>query len=118
MVLPLLFGKKVLATHTGGILTISPHEANYHDLTPEELKTSSILRVTPSQYLSIKETILTHVHTRGPFKKRDAKSWFRIDVNKVIGTNQTAILFDWFRALGWIPSEEEWAARYPYAIEA
>ncbi|KAJ3356951.1 Transcriptional adapter ada2 [Kappamyces sp. JEL0680] len=81
---------------------ISPTEECYDLLTPEEIKLASTLRVLPSQYLHIKETILTQVHVRGPFKKRDAKSWFRIDVNK------TAILFDWFRTLGWIPSDDEW----------
>ncbi|KAJ3321141.1 hypothetical protein HDV06_004594 [Boothiomyces sp. JEL0866] len=78
---------------------ISPDEDMYDQLTPEEIRISSTLRVLPLQYLHIKETILTQVHKRGPFKKRDAKSWFRID---------TAILFDWFKALGWIPSDDEW----------
>ncbi|KAJ3268173.1 hypothetical protein HDV01_003356 [Terramyces sp. JEL0728] len=83
----------------GGVLDISPDEDMYDQLTPEEIRISSTLRVLPLQYLHIKETILTQVHKRGPFKKRDAKSWFRID---------TAILFDWFKALGWIPSDDEW----------
>lgn len=55
----------------------------YDDLTFEEIQIASILRVLPSQYLHIKETMLTQVLKRGPFKKRDAKSWFKIDVNKV-----------------------------------
>ncbi len=65
------------------MLQISPNEEKYSDLTPEEIKTCSILRMSPCQYLGMKETILTQVEKRGPFKKRDAKSWFRIDVNKV-----------------------------------
>ncbi len=74
----------------------------YHTLTEEEVRTCSTLRIYPEQYLLIKQTLLQAVETRGPFKKRDAKSWFRIDVNK------TAVLFDWFKSLGWIPCDEEW----------
>ena len=56
----------------------------YNLLTPEELILISTLRVLPAQYMHIKETMLGQLVKRGPFKKRDAKSWFRIDVNKVI----------------------------------
>lgn len=78
-----MFGRKVNRFNIGGVLDISPDEDMYDQLTPEEIRISSTLRVLPLQYLHIKETILTQVHKRGPFKKRDAKSWFRIDVNKV-----------------------------------
>jgi hypothetical protein len=40
-------------------------------------------------YFEIKETLLSTVVVRGPYKKRDAQGWFRIDVNK---TNK---LYDW-----------------------
>ncbi|KAJ3042157.1 hypothetical protein HDV00_008043 [Rhizophlyctis rosea] len=83
-------------------LTIPPTSPGYDLLTPEELRTCSTLRMMPSQYLTVKETLLGAVW-RGPLKKREAKRWFRIDVNK------TAVLYDWFKALGWIPGEEEWA---------
>jgi hypothetical protein len=68
------------------MLTISPNEPFYKDLTEEEIEISSILRLTPSQYLHIKQKFLEQVQC-GPFKKRDAKSWFRIDVNKVLWIN-------------------------------
>ena len=86
-------------------MTIPPTVPFYDQLTAEEIRTCSTLRVLPDQYLHIKQTILSAAEVRGPFKKRDAKSWFRIDVNK------TAVLFDWFRSLGWIPSDEEWERR-------
>jgi hypothetical protein len=54
----------------------------------------------------MKQVILNAAEKRGPFKKRDAKSWFSVDVNK------TAVLFDWFRALGWIPSDENWESEW------
>ncbi|KAI8894531.1 hypothetical protein BC833DRAFT_568261 [Globomyces pollinis-pini] len=86
----------------GSMLKISPDVEDYNKLTFEEIRIASTLRLLPSQYLDIKSTILTQVKKRGPFKKRDAKSWFKIDVNK------TAILYDWFKGLGWIPSDEDW----------
>jgi hypothetical protein len=67
----------------GGIMPISPDSIRFEQLTPEEVGICSTLRILPDQYLHIKETILSQVAKRGPFKKRDAKSWFRIDVNKV-----------------------------------
>ncbi len=73
----------------------------YAQLTPEEIQTCRILRLSPAQYLHIKATMLKAV-MKGPFKKRDAQGWFRIDVNK---TNK---LYDWFYHLGWIPTIENW----------
>ena len=89
----------------GSSLTIPTSAPGYDELTYEEIRTCSTLRILPDQYLHIKQTILSAAESRGPFKKRDAKSWFRIDVNK------TAVLFDWFRSIGWIPSDEEWERR-------
>jgi len=99
-------GKINLLTLLGSCLAISADAPGYNQLTEEEIKTCSTLRMMPDQYLHIKQTILSAAETRGPFKKRDAKSWFRIDVNK------TAVLFDWFRSLGWIPSDDEWEKRF------
>eukprot|EP00842_Homolaphlyctis_polyrhiza_P004636 jgi/Hompol1/5173/HPOL_004201-RA len=97
---PPVFWKK------GGLLYIRSDTPGYDLLTPEEITICSTLRVLPEQYMHIKEVILTQAERRGPFKKRDAKAWFRIDVNK------TAIIFDWFRALGWIPDDAEWERRF------
>jgi hypothetical protein len=77
-------GAPMVVWKKGGVLNIPLDSEMYDDLTFEEIQIASILRVLPSQYLHIKETMLTQVLKRGPFKKRDAKSWFRIDVNKVI----------------------------------
>ncbi|KAJ3300768.1 Transcriptional adapter ada2 [Borealophlyctis nickersoniae] len=88
----------------GTQLEIPPSAPGYFLITPEELRTCSTLRMLPDQYLTVKETLLSAAQG-GMFKKREAKSWFRIDVNK------TAILYDWFRSLGWIPQDAEWAAR-------
>ena len=57
---------------------------NFDELTSEEVRTCATLRILPNQYLEIKKTLLTAVETYGPFKKREAQTWFRIDVNKVI----------------------------------
>jgi hypothetical protein len=68
----------------GGMLRIPQDTEGYNNLTFEEIGICSTLRILPLQYLHIKETILGNVlKLKGPFKKRDAKSWFRIDVNKV-----------------------------------
>jgi hypothetical protein len=64
-------------------LVISPTSPEYNKITAEEAKTCATLRILPTQYLEIKRTILTAVNCYGPFKKREAQTWFRIDVNKV-----------------------------------
>ena len=78
-----------------------PH---YHDLTPEELRTCATMRMYPAQYLHVKKTMISAVHHRDFFNKRDAQFWFRMDVNK------TCMLYDWFKACGWIPSKQNWNA--------
>ena len=65
------------------ILAIHPTAEGYGLLTREEVVTCEILRIFPTQYLHIKKTLLNAVATYGPFKKREAQTWFRIDVNKV-----------------------------------
>ncbi|RKO86297.1 Homeodomain-like protein [Blyttiomyces helicus] len=73
----------------------------YDVLAPAEVQTCSALRIQPELYLHIKERVLSEV-PKSRFKKVDTKKWFRIDVNKV------GVLYDWFRFLGWIPSDDEW----------
>ncbi len=86
-------------TSLGSPLEFPPDTKSIEVCTPEEITTCSILRIFPAQYLHIKETMMRQV-LKGPFKKRDAQTWFRIDVNK---TNR---LYDWFLYLGWIPGQE------------
>jgi len=64
----------------------------YDDITKEELMTCKILRIFPAQYLHIKETMLKQV-MKGPFKKRDAQAWFRIDVNKTNRYDITSTIY-------------------------
>ncbi|KAJ3090081.1 Transcriptional adapter ada2 [Quaeritorhiza haematococci] len=69
-------------------------------LHPHEHTACTILRLKPAPYLFVKQTLLK-ASIRGPFKKRDAQSWFRMDVNK---TNR---IYDWFVGIGWIPNWAE-----------
>ncbi|KAJ3290435.1 hypothetical protein HK104_006788 [Borealophlyctis nickersoniae] len=73
------------------LLEIPPSSPGYFLLTPEELTTCSTLRMRPDQYLTVKETLLSAAQ-RGPFKKREAKSWFRIDVNKGASQHSRALV--------------------------
>ena len=68
-------------------LAITLEMADYELLTAEEIKTCATLRILPQQYVEIKRTMLTAVSSYGPFKKREAQTWFRIDVNKVLIIN-------------------------------
>ncbi|KAJ1540281.1 Transcriptional adapter ada2 [Cladochytrium tenue] len=75
-------------------------------LTKEETILCRTLRLFPSQYLKIKETVIGATFTRSPFRKKEVRMWFPIDVNKI---NK---LYDWFLHLGWIPdTDEEWVRR-------
>ncbi|KAL2915321.1 hypothetical protein HK105_205186 [Polyrhizophydium stewartii] len=85
------------------LLPLSPAMELYDLLTPEELSTCAILRILPKVYFDIKKTMLQAVRHHGPFKKREAQTWFRIDVNKI------CIIYDWFKDLGWIPNTAEWS---------
>lgn len=90
-------------------LTITSDMPEYEKLTAEEIRTCGTLRISPKQYIDIKRTMLTAVRSYGPFKKREAQTWFRIDVNKVCSClYQICILYDWFKSLDWIPSTEDW----------
>lgn len=76
------------------------------DVTEEELIVCATLRLLPETYLYMKKSLLKAVFTYGPFKKRDAQKWYRMDVNK------TSQVYEWFRVLGWIPSStQEWNER-------
>ncbi|KAJ3329762.1 Transcriptional adapter ada2 [Blyttiomyces sp. JEL0837] len=87
----------------GQPLVIPENAPRRNECNPQEIATCETLRIMPSQYLEIKETLLATVVVRGPYKKRDAQGWFRIDVNK---TNK---LYDWFVAVGWIDiATAEW----------
>jgi hypothetical protein len=130
--LSILFFSVRLFTSVGGMLTLLPTEKDYDQLTPEELKIASVLRVIPSQYLHIKETILTQARMYSceliflgssertlqkkrceimvPYRcKQGTCSLCEFCFNRIY--NKTAILFDWFRALGWIPSDEVWESK-------
>ncbi|KAJ3130550.1 Transcriptional adapter ada2, partial [Irineochytrium annulatum] len=90
----------------GAPLTITATASRVGDLCAEERTVCETLRMMPAQYLEVKECLLANVVVRGPFKKRDAQGWFRIDVNK---TNK---LYDWFFAVGWIKAATvEWERR-------
>ncbi|KAI8900218.1 hypothetical protein BC833DRAFT_582694 [Globomyces pollinis-pini] len=84
-------------------LPITRDMPDFKSLTSEEVKTCGVLRISPQQYMEIKRTMLTAVQCYGPFKKREAQTWFRIDVNKI------CIIYDWFKSLKWIPNTEDWA---------
>jgi hypothetical protein len=64
-------------------LLITQEMSDFDSLTAEEIRTCATLRILPQQYMEIKRTMLTAVSSYGPFKKREAQTWFRIDVNKV-----------------------------------
>ncbi|RKO87164.1 hypothetical protein BDK51DRAFT_51629 [Blyttiomyces helicus] len=88
-----------------------PEDTPFYDvLAPAEVMTCCALRIQPELYLQIKERILSEV-PKSRFKKVDTKKWFRIDVNKVgegSRPGQIGVIYDWFRFLGWIPSDDEW----------
>lgn len=95
----------------GQPLPVSEDLPRYSDLNADELIVCETLRLSPAQYLDIKETLLSTIVVRGPYKKRDAQGWFRIDVNK---TNK---LYDWFVGAGWIEiAGEEWEKRSGGAV--
>jgi hypothetical protein len=57
----------------------------------------------PEVFLKIKKLIILASFRIGPFRKRDAQNWFRIDVNKI------SAIYEWFCSLGWIPqTKDEW----------
>ncbi|KAJ3189082.1 hypothetical protein HK101_008937 [Irineochytrium annulatum] len=90
----------------GGPMTFSPDTPMLPLLTREEATLCRTLRLLPEQYLKIKDAVIGGTYTCRPFKKKEVRRWFPIDVNKI---NK---LYDWFLDLGWIPVEDsEWEAR-------
>ncbi|KAJ3410840.1 ATP-binding cassette sub- G member 1 [Chytridiales sp. JEL 0842] len=81
-----------------GPIYIDPASEGYEQLADDEIQVCSILRLPPTVYLKIKETLVSARHYKGTFKKRDAQKWCRVDVNK------TGKVFDWFIAKGWLIS--------------
>ncbi|KAI9359991.1 Homeodomain-like protein [Zopfochytrium polystomum] len=79
-------------------LHIPEDTEGYELLASDEVQVCSTLRLLPMMYLTIKETLLSARHHRGTFRKRDAQSWCRVDVNK------TGKIYDWFLSKGWLVS--------------
>ncbi|KAJ3023380.1 UNVERIFIED_CONTAM: Transcriptional adapter ada2 [Siphonaria sp. JEL0065] len=73
----------------GAPLTFPDGTDQLDTLTPEEAQLCRTLRLFPSQYIQIKETVIAGTYTRSAFKKKELRQWFPIDVNKV---NK---LYDW-----------------------
>lgn len=55
-----------------------------HLLIPEEEHMCIVLRVTPEQYLMVKNVMLEKYAERGPFTKSQLRKWVRMDVTKVL----------------------------------
>ncbi|KAJ3406826.1 hypothetical protein HDV05_005824 [Chytridiales sp. JEL 0842] len=90
----------------GGPMTFNPDTPRMDDVTKEELVLCKTLRLFPAQYIQIKEAVIGATYTHPPFRKKELRMWFPIDVNKL---NK---LYDWFLALGWIPEADEgWEER-------
>ncbi|KAJ3200843.1 hypothetical protein HDU67_001765 [Dinochytrium kinnereticum] len=75
---------------------ITASQPGYDRLKSDEVHACATLRLTPSQYLWIKQTLVKARMEKGSFSKREAQSLFSVDVNK------TGRLFDWFIAKGWL----------------
>ncbi|KAI9344795.1 hypothetical protein DFJ73DRAFT_492649 [Zopfochytrium polystomum] len=73
----------------GGPMTFPPETPCIELLTEEEVTLCRTLRLFPIQYLKIKETVIAATYTRAPFRKKEVRMWFPIDVNKI---NK---LYDW-----------------------
>jgi hypothetical protein len=96
----------VLTWPKGGPMSFGSDTPMMDSLTKEELVLCKTLRLFPMQYLQIKETVVGATYTRPPFKKKELRMWFPIDVNKL---NK---LYDWFLAIDWIPNDpKEWDRR-------
>ncbi|KAI8829558.1 hypothetical protein BJ741DRAFT_622710 [Chytriomyces cf. hyalinus JEL632] len=90
----------------GGPLTFGSDTKCLDMLTAEEILVCRTLRLYPEQYIHIKHSVIAGTYTRPPFKKKELRKWFPIDVNKL---NK---LYDWFLELSWIPRcESEWRQR-------
>ncbi|CAG8445286.1 328_t:CDS:1 [Dentiscutata heterogama] len=83
----------------GQPLTIS-HLPHYNSLHPKEAHVASTLRLTPVQYLTSKNTLVSsarrYTQKSLPFRKSDAQKLLRIDVNKA------SKLWEFFMQVKWI----------------
>jgi hypothetical protein len=83
----------------GQPLSIS-HLPHYSSLHPKEAIVASTLRLTPVQYLTAKNTLVSsarrYIQKSLPFRKSDAQKLLRIDVNKA------SKLWEFFMQVKWI----------------
>ncbi|CAI2163674.1 2607_t:CDS:1 [Funneliformis geosporum] len=83
----------------GQPLSIS-HLPHYNSLHPKEAIVASTLRLTPVQYLTAKNTLVSsarrYIQKSLPFRKSDAQKLLRIDVNKA------SKLWEFFMQVKWI----------------
>ncbi|KAJ3162875.1 hypothetical protein HK101_000649 [Irineochytrium annulatum] len=77
-------------------LPLCPTMESYDQLCSSERDVCATLRLSPVQYLQIKDALLSGRARRGTFRKREAQGWCRVDVNK------TGKIYDWFVSLGWL----------------
>ncbi|CAG8741256.1 3465_t:CDS:1, partial [Acaulospora morrowiae] len=86
-------------TWKGQPLSIS-HLPHFNALHPKEIMVASTLRLTPVQYLTAKNTLVSaaqrYVQRSLPFRKSDAQKLLRIDVNKA------SKLWEFFQQVKWI----------------
>ncbi|CAG8433625.1 10920_t:CDS:1 [Diversispora eburnea] len=86
-------------TWKGQPLSIS-HLPHFNALHPKEVIVASTLRLTPVQYLTSKNTLVSaaqrYVQRSLPFRKSDAQKLLRIDVNKA------SKLWEFFQQVKWI----------------
>ncbi|GBC06076.1 hypothetical protein RclHR1_06600010 [Rhizophagus clarus] len=76
------------------------HLPHYNSLHPKEAIVASTLRLTPVQYLTAKNTLVSsarrYIQKSLPFRKSDAQKLLRIDVNKA------SKLWEFFMQVKWI----------------
>ncbi|KAI9010203.1 hypothetical protein DFJ74DRAFT_343185 [Hyaloraphidium curvatum] len=77
---------------------IAPDSPDYEKLQTPEIEVCAILRITPTQYLSARDFIVSRTERVGFLRKKEVKTNLRMDVNKA------GKLYDWMAAIGWIPT--------------
>ncbi|KAJ3305287.1 Transcriptional adapter ada2 [Blyttiomyces sp. JEL0837] len=90
--------KYVVTKKKGAPQRIPPTTENFDKLAPQEVAVCETLRLDPTAYLRVKDTILKGRFHKTSFTKRTAQGWCCVDVNKV------GKVFDWFLSMGWIES--------------
>ncbi|WPK27528.1 hypothetical protein PUMCH_004920 [Australozyma saopauloensis] len=72
------------------------HATDFELLSPEEKQLCSTLRVLPKPYLAIKNQLMKEaVRGNGQLKKKDARQFLKIDVNKA------SKIYEFFVLMGW-----------------